>query len=70
MKEKIIIFIAGLLLGAVISTTSIYIYTVANNKNTNNIETREFQGRNFQDRLPNDNGTGMPNRMNENKGDV
>lgn len=30
MKEKIIIFIVGLLLGAIISTGSIYFYTVAN----------------------------------------
>lgn len=35
MKEKVIIFLVGLLLGAIISTGSIYIYTVANNKNTN-----------------------------------
>lgn len=32
MKEKIIIFLVGLLLGAIISTGSIYIYTVANNR--------------------------------------
>lgn len=36
MKEKVIIFLVGLLLGAVISTGSIYIYTIANNKNNNN----------------------------------
>lgn len=35
MKEKIIIFVVGLLLGAIISTGSIYIYTVANNSNNN-----------------------------------
>lgn len=33
MKEKAIIFLVGLLLGAVISTASIYVYTVANNSN-------------------------------------
>lgn len=33
MKEKIIIFLVGLLLGSIISTGSIYIYTIANNGN-------------------------------------
>lgn len=33
MKEKIIIFLVGLLLGAIISTGSIYIYTIANRSN-------------------------------------
>ena len=33
MKEKILFFIVGLLLGAIISTGSIYFYTVANNSN-------------------------------------
>lgn len=37
MKEKIIIFLVGLLLGAIISTGSIYIYTVANNGNDMNM---------------------------------
>ena len=35
MKEKIIIFIVGLLLGSIISTGSIYFYTVANGSNNN-----------------------------------
>lgn len=35
MKDKIIIFLVGLLLGAIISTGSIYIYTVASNDNLN-----------------------------------
>lgn len=37
MKEKVIIFLIGLLLGAFISTGSIYIYTIANNSNKNEI---------------------------------
>lgn len=36
MKEKIIIFLVGLLLGSIISTGSIYIYTVANKVNDSN----------------------------------
>ena len=36
MREKFIIFIVGLLLGAIISTGSIYLYTVANGANNNN----------------------------------
>ena len=35
MKEKVIIFIVGLLLGAIISTGSIYFYTIANSSNNN-----------------------------------
>lgn len=38
MKEKIIIFLMGLLLGAIISTGSIYIYTIANSKSPNGME--------------------------------
>lgn len=33
MKEKMITFLVGLLLGAIISTGSIYIYTIANSNN-------------------------------------
>ncbi len=36
MKDKIIIFIVGLLLGAIISTGSIYFYTVAEANNNSN----------------------------------
>ena len=35
MKEKIIIFLVGLLLGAIISTGSIYFYTLANSNSNN-----------------------------------
>lgn len=35
MKNKIIIFLVGLLLGAIISTGSIYVYTVASLKSNN-----------------------------------
>lgn len=44
MKDKIIIFLIGLFLGAIISTSSIYIYTIANNN-----------GRNIDMEIPNDN---------------
>ncbi len=41
MKEKAIIFIVGLLLGAIISTGSIYFYTISNtNNNSNNMDQR------------------------------
>ena len=36
MKDKIIMFILGLLIGAIISTGSIYFYTIANNSVANN----------------------------------
>ena len=35
MKEKIITFFVGLLVGAIISTGSIYFYTVATNNSNN-----------------------------------
>lgn len=35
MKEKIIAFFVGLLVGAIISTGSIYFYTVATNNSNN-----------------------------------
>ena len=47
MKDKIVVFILGLLLGAIISTGSIYFYTVANSSNDMGQMTRGgFQGNN------------------------
>lgn len=42
MKEKILLFIIGVLVGAVISTGAFYVYTIANN-NCNNSNT-QMQG--------------------------
>ena len=36
MKDRIVIFIIGLLLGAIVATGSIYFYTVANSSCNNN----------------------------------
>ncbi len=44
MKEKIIWFIIGLLCGAIISTGSIFFYTLAANSNTNNSQQNMQQG--------------------------
>lgn len=44
MKEKIIIFLVGLLLGAIISTGSIYVYTKANVNGNNNDMKMEMPG--------------------------
>lgn len=59
MKEKIIIFLVGLLLGAIISTGSIYIYTIANsnNKNMNIVMPIDNEG---QGGMMKDNGTTPP----------
>lgn len=38
MKEKIIIFLVGLVLGSIISTGAIYVYTIANNKSTSEMD--------------------------------
>lgn len=37
MKEKVIIFLVGLLLGSIISTGSIYVYTLVSNSNKGNM---------------------------------
>lgn len=57
MKEKIIIFLVGLLLGSVISTGSIYIYNVAQN-NSNNNQTMQMP------RGPGNNGNTPPEMPN------
>lgn len=44
MKDKIIIFIVGLLLGAVISTGSIYFYTLSNNNSNSNNNQMQMGG--------------------------
>ena len=45
MKEKILIFVIGILLGAVIATGTFYVYNktiVNNNCNTNNVQPPEM----------------------------
>lgn len=63
MKEKLFYFIAGLLLGAIICTGAIYVYTVAESKNQPN---EQMPGGNFNGRGPgNDMGNppAMPNNQ-------
>ncbi len=36
MKEKILLFIIGVLVGSIISTGAFYIYTITNNSNSDN----------------------------------
>ena len=43
MKDKLIIFVTGLLLGAIISTASIYFYTLANDSNNSSKNNNEMQ---------------------------
>ena len=64
MKDKIIIFIVGLLLGAIISTGSIYFYTVANNSGDDRGE-MQMQGGNPPSMNGNQNGQ-PPELPNEN----
>ena len=59
MKEKLIIFIGGLLLGVIIATGSIYVYTLANKSNNNNNQNTQMNGGNFPS---------MPNGQNGNNG--
>lgn len=66
MKDKIIIFLVGLLLGAVISTGSIYIYTVANNKNNNEMN-MQIPSNKEQDGIMDENGNNPPEIPNDNQ---
>lgn len=66
MKDKIIIFLVGLLLGAVISTGSIYIYTVANNKNNNEMN-MQMPSNKEQDGIMDENGNTPPEIPNDNQ---
>lgn len=68
MKEKIIIFLVGLLLGAIISTGSIYIYTIANRSN-NDMNIGMPNDNRGQGGMMDNNGTNppeIPNNQNTN----
>lgn len=58
-KGKIILFVIGLLVGAIISTGSIYIYTLtANSSNNSNAQSQQMPGT-----PPDDNNGGTPPSM-------
>lgn len=63
MKNKIIIFLVGLLLGAIISTGSIYVYTVANNSNNNKMDMQMFDVNGTRGGMM-DNDTAIPEKPN------
>lgn len=67
MKEKVIIFIIGLLLGAIISTSSIYIYTIANNSNNGEANVQIPSGNGQTDTMRQNGGTPpeIPNNNNQ-----
>lgn len=67
MKDKIIIFIIGLLLGAIISTGSIYFYTVATNATNHNQPQMQAPG-GTPPEMPNgqNNNGGQPPEMSNN----
>jgi len=65
MKEKVIVFIVGLLLGAIISTGSIYFYTVANSSNNNQGSRIEMNG-GTPPSMPNGERPEMPNNNSQN----
>lgn len=67
MKEKIIIFLVGLLLGSIISTGAIYFYTIAENNNSNEkIQNNDFGNRG--ERGPGDGMNNPPEIPNNNQG--
>lgn len=53
MKEKITIFIIGLLMGAIISTGSIYIYTKANSNTSDHENKIPFNNENIPPEINN-----------------
>ena len=67
MKEKIIIFLVGLLLGSIISTGAIYFYTIAENNNSKGqIQNNDFG--NGGERGPGDGMNNPPEVPNNNQG--
>ena len=44
MKDKMILFIIGVLVGALISTGAFYVYSITNNSNNNNNGAMQMQG--------------------------
>lgn len=65
MKEKILLFIIGVLVGAVISTGAFYVYTIANNSsNCNNMQTNGGTPPQMQNGQNNENGQ-PPEKPNE-----
>lgn len=61
MKDKIMLFVIGILVGAIISTGAFFVYTKATSKcNTNN---------NSQMKLPGGNPPSMQNSQNDQKGE-
>lgn len=63
MKEKMVIFVIGLLLGAIISTGSMYVYSLVHN--TNNNTNQGMQMPNGNPPSMNNNGNmPMPNNNN------
>ena len=72
MKDKLIIFIIGVLVGSIISTGSIYIYNMITSTD-NGSQNTNFNGGNFPER-PDNNGIGqppsMPNNNSENKNET
>ena len=57
MKEKIVLFIIGVLVGTIVSTGAFYIYTTTNSSNTNQAGER-----------PGGNPPSMPDRQNNENG--
>ncbi len=64
MKEKVIIFLVGLLLGAIISTGSIYIYTVATNVKGGNDMNIKMDDRGQGGMMDSNNPPEIPNNQN------
>ena len=58
MKNNVILFIIGVLVGAIISTGAFYIYTATTNNSNNNQNTQ----------MPGDNPPSMPNGQNNENG--
>ena len=62
MKEKIILFVIGVLIGAVISTGAFYVYTTTNNSNSSNTNSTQMNGGQPPE-MPSGSNQGQPPEM-------
>lgn len=67
MRDKVIMFIIGVLVGAVISTGAFFIYTKVSTCNTNNNQNTQMPG-GTPPSMPNGQGSQQSERPNDNNG--
>ena len=66
MKDKIILFVIGVLLGAIISTGAFYVYSTTNNKNSCSMNNMQMNGGTPPEMPSGGNGGTPPEKPSEN----